>query len=336
MHNDTRVNYEQYLSQLAQLNGVSSAEKQFAVTPSVQQTLEKRMQESSAFLEKVNIHGVREKEGEKIGLGVTGTIAARTDTTTDDRVPREMADLSSQRYNCQFTEYDTALRYSTLDQWAKFPDFQTKLRDAILRQQALDRIMVGFNGTHVATKTNRATYPMLQDVNKGWLQKYRDDKPENVMTEGADGADVVNVGDGGHYKNLDALIFDAVNNLIAPWHAERTDLVVVVGRQLLADKYFPLIDKTNPPTEMRALDLVISEKRLGGLQAVRAPFVPAGTALVTPLVNLSIYYQEGARRRHVQENPKRSRIENYESSNDDFVVEDYDAGCLIENITLVS
>lgn len=334
MENETRKLYEQYLSQIANLNGVSSPEKTFAVTPSVQQTLEKRIQESSEFLGKINIVGVRDKSGEKVGLGVSGTIASRTDTSTKDRVPREMVSLDGNQYDCQFTEYDTSLRYATIDQWAKFPDFQTKLRDAIIRQQALDRIMVGFNGTSIAAETDRATNPLLQDVNKGWLQKYRENKPESVMDEGGQ-TGVVRIGNGGDYANIDALVFDAVNNNVASWHAERTDLVAIVGRALLADKYFPLIDKENAPTEMRALDVIVSEKRLGGLQAVRVPFVPAGVIFITPLSNLSVYFQEGARRRHLTENPKRSRIENYESSNDDFVIEDYDAGCLIENITLI-
>lgn len=30
--------------------------------------------------------------------------------------------------------------------------------------------------------------------------------------------------------------------------------------------------------------------------------------------------------------PKRDRIENYESINEDYVIEDYAAGCLVENI----
>jgi hypothetical protein len=102
---------------------------------------------------------------------------------------------------------------------------------------------------------------------------------------------------------------------------------------MLADKYFPLIQQNaETPTEARALDLIISQKRVGGLQAVRAPFVPDGSVLITSLANLSLYWQLGSRRRYVLDNPKRNRIENYESSNDAYVVEDYGFGCLVENI----
>ncbi|MCW0033895.1 phage major capsid protein, P2 family, partial [Burkholderia pseudomallei] len=54
------------------------------------------------------------------------------------------------------------------------------------------------------------------------------------------------------------------------------------------------------------------------------------------LSNLSIYYQEGARRRTLKEVPERDRIENYESSNDAYVVEDFGCGCVAENIELAA
>ena len=56
--------------------------------------------------------------------------------------------------------------------------------------------------------------------------------------------------------------------------------------------------------------------------------------LITKLSNLSIYWQDGARRRHIEEEPKRNRIVNYESSNDAYVVEDYDCVALVENIVM--
>jgi hypothetical protein len=54
---------------------------------------------------------------------------------------------------------------------------------------------------------------------------------------------------------------------------------------------------------------------------------------ITTFENLSIYWQENTRRRTIVDNAKRDQVENYESSNDAYVVEDYGAGCLIENIT---
>jgi hypothetical protein len=109
----------------------------------------------------------------------------------------------------------------------------------------------------------------------------------------------------------------------------------VVSRDLLHENYFPRVYKDQDATDVLATDLIISQKRVGGLQAVRVPYMPTGTLMVTALDNLSIYYQETARRRHLKDVPERDRVENYESSNDAFVVEDYDRGCVVENIEQV-
>ena len=131
---------------------------------------------------------------------------------------------------------------------------------------------------------------------------------------------------------LPASLPDAVNELIEPWYQEDPNLVVIVGRKLLHDKYFPLIQKYDQPTESRALDLMVSQRRIGNQQAMKVPFMLDKGIFITSLSNLSLYWQEGSRRRVVVDNAKRDRIENYESSNDAYVVEDYGFGCLIENI----
>ncbi|GIX38032.1 MAG: phage capsid protein [Silanimonas sp.] len=336
MRNDTRLQFHAYVEQVARLNGVPSATEKFTVDPSVQQTLETKMQESSAFLQRINIIGVTEQEGEKLGLGIGSPIASTTNTVTQDRQTRDPTTLDAQPYRCEQTNSDTHISYAKLDAWAKFRDFQTRVRDAILRRQALDRILIGFNGVSRAATSNPSTNPLLQDVNKGWLQHYREQAPQRVLAAGGGGGTVkVGSAAGADYGNLDALVYDAVANMIEPWYAEDTELVVICGRSLLHDKYFPLINAQTVPSEKLAADLIVSQKRMGGLPAMRVPGFPDNALLITRLDNLSIYWQEGARRRTIIDNPKRDRIENYESSNDAYVVEDFGAGCLVENIELV-
>lgn len=337
MRNDTRKLFTAYLAQVAALNGVDSAATKFAIEPSVQQKLEQRMQESSEFLGQIGIVGVDELIGEKVGIGVSGTISSRTDTTGSGvRTPRDVSALDNQKYEAKQTDFDTAIRYSQLDAWAKFPEFQALLRDAIIKRQALDRIMIGFNGTSVAPTTNRSTNPLLQDVNVGWLQQYRNNAPQRVLKDGkATGKIVIGNGSTADYNNMDALVFDAVANLIDPWHRKDPGLVVILGSNLVHDKYFPLVNKEQPASEKLATDMILSQKRMGGKQPVEVPYVPDGAMLITSLQNLAIYWQIGGRRRYVQENPSKNRIENYESSNDAYVVEDYGLGCLVENIELL-
>ena len=333
MRNETRRLFDAYTAEVAKLNGVGRVDTKFSVNPTVQQRLETKIQESSQFLSKVNVYGVPEQEAEKVGLGVSGPVASTTDTTKQDRQTADISTLDGLRYRCEQTNSDTHITYQKLDAWAKFKDFQTRIRDAIIKRQALDRMTIGFNGVKRVPTSDRATNPLLQDVNRGWLQYLRELAPQRVMKEGK-AAGKVAVGAGGDYGNLDALVFDVVNHLVEPWYAEDPELVVVCGRQLLADKYFPIINQPNRPTDTLAVDMIVSQKRIGNLPAVRVPYFPANGLLVTRLDNLSIYYQDGARRRTIVDNAKRDRIENYESSNDAYVIEDLGCAALVENIAI--
>jgi len=335
MRNETRIKFNEYTGQLAKLNAITSAMVQFNVQPSVQQTLETKMQESVEFLQMINVIPVNDMKGEKVGVGIGSTIAGRTDTTTKDRQPIDPSALYPHGYECAKTDYDTMIGYAKLDAWAKFPDFQTRIRDAIITRQGLDRIMIGWHGTSAANDTDRTANPLLQDVNIGWLEHIRQDAPAQVMAEGEPDSGKIYIDPtNGDYKNIDALVFDVVSELIKPWYQDDTDLVVICGRKLLSDKYFPIINDAGDNQNKLAAQVLVSQKQIGGLKAVRVPFFPEDAMLITKLENLSIYWQEGARRRHIEEEPKRNRIVNYESSNDAYVVEDYDCVALVENIVI--
>lgn len=342
MKNDTRRAFDLYCATLANLNQVSlsALASKFAVSPTVQQTLENRIQESSQFLKSINNIAVSEQMGNKIGLGIGSTVASTVDTTQNDRAPFDPTEMDEQGYVCSQTNFDTAIRYAKLDAWAKFPDFQARVRSMILQRQALDIITIGFNGTSRAANSDRNANPLLQDVNIGWLEKIRQFAPQRHLAEVEAGSEKILVGgsatSANGYKNLDALVVDAVNNLIDPWHREDTDLVVVVGRELMHDKYFPLINSDQAPTERIAANMLVSQNRVGNLQAVRVASFPANAMMISRLDNLSRYYQEGGRRRSIIDNPKRDQIENYESSNDAYVVEDYGMAALVENIEMVA
>lgn len=124
--------------------------------------------------------------------------------------------------------------------------------------------------------------------------------------------------------------------LLPEWHRGDTELVVIVGHDLVDDKYFNIAQQTGTTaTEVEATDRILrSSKTLGGLPAVRVPFFPANGILITRLDNLSIYNQEGTRRRRLADEPEYDRIANYESVNMDYVVEDYELVSLVENIVI--
>lgn len=336
MKTTTREKLTHYVNTLATLNGVSAeaVTSKFAVAPSVQQRLEKRIQDTSEFLKSINVIGVSEAEGETLMLGVSGPIASTQNTDTAERQPRDVSTLTANKYRCVQTNYDTHIKYQTMDAWAKFPDFQTKLRGSITKRIALDRIMIGFNGKSRADTSNPTIHKNLEDINIGWLEKIRTAAPQRVMSEQAATPGKITVGVGHEYVNLDALVYDVVNSKIEPWLRNDTNLVAIVGRELMADKYFPLVNQNHRPEDILAADMICSQSRIGHLPAVQVPFMPANAILITRLDNLSIYYQDGGMRRSVIDNPRRDRIETYQSSNDAYVVENYDGAALVENIVL--
>ncbi|MDL2174728.1 phage major capsid protein, P2 family [Stutzerimonas sp. FeSN7] len=336
MRNETRKLFNGYLQQVAKLNGVDNATEKFNVTPTVQQKLETAIQEASGLLKSINIIGVEQQEGESLLLGVNGPIASRTNTAGGNRRnPADRSALTKDSYVCKQTNFDSAFPYALIDAWAKFPDFQVRLSSSITERQALDRIMIGFNGTSAAAVSDLATNQLLQDVNIGWLQKIRTGAADRVLDEVVDASGKVTVGATGDYKTLDGVVFDALQ-MLDPWHRSHPNLVVMVSRDLLHDKLLAAVEKGAASNqEENAADQIVTKARLGGLPIVDAPFFPAGTVLVTTLSNLSIYFQEGARRRHVKDEPEYDRIADYQSSNDAYVIEDFGLVALVENIEAV-
>ncbi|RCK44810.1 capsid protein [Thalassospira profundimaris] len=327
MKNNTRNMFNAYAAHIAQLNGIDDATTKFSVEPTIEQKMEDRIQEQADFLQEINIVPVDEMSGEVIGLGIDNPVASRTDTTNKDRSPRPVGSMTRRTYTAKKTDFDTYITYKQLDTWAKFPDFQPRLRNKVIEQIARDRMMIGFNGLTAEPETDLASNPLLQDVNTGWLQHIRNDAGERVL-------DGIKVGDGGDYNNMDAFVFDAVNELLDPWYRDDSGLVAITGRALLSDKYLGLVNANDKPTEKIALRTLMSNKTLGNLPGMGVPFFPSRGILITKMSNLSIYWQTGSRRRQIADNPKRDRIEDFNSVNEAYVVEDFGACALLDNILL--
>lgn len=338
MQPETREKLDAYTAEIGKINGAKNVAQTFNVTPSVAQSIELRLQETSHFLSLVNIVQVAEEAGEKIGVGVANQPLAYRIGSDGTRTPVDPIAMDSTSYLCRKTDFDTQITYRQLDQWAKFPNFQRLVRDAILGQVARDRIMIGWNGTSAAAETNRTANPMLQDVNIGWLEKLRLSAPARVMSEAIPGTGKVRIGLTGDYVDLNALVYDLINNIIDPWHRtalEELGFVVIMSRDLNADRLFPLVQTVQPPSEMMAADVIMRSGKAAGIPVVNVPFFPASSLLITPLNNLSIYWQSGTRRRRIVDNPARDRIEDYQSVNEAYVIEDLGKCAFVENIQFV-
>lgn len=312
--------YLQLQDDLAEAYSIDDATRTFAVEPTHAQELNEQITERVDFLGRINVIGVTEIKGEKVLLGLSGPATSRTDTDQNDREPRHLLDLQNNVYELFHTETDVALKFATIDAWSKFPEFARKYLEAVQKRIALDRILIGWNGTHVAKQTSITNYPLLQDVNKGWLQIAREQIPEQVL-KSTDPEVKIKIGKGGDYENLDAAVHD-VKQMIDPVFRDEGDLIAIIGSDLLAhDKGKLYAAQGQTPTEKERIEDAQVIATYGGLPAFLIPFFPAKGILVTSWANLSIYFQDTSWRRHLLENPKRSRVEDYNGRNEGYVIE---------------
>lgn len=143
---------------IAESYGVDLATKMFSVDPTIAQELNDAITAKSDFLGRINVIPVTEIKGQKVFIGVSGPVTGRTNTKTTDREAKDASSLDQSTYELSSTESDVGLPYAKIDAWAKFPDFHQRYSAAVQKQIALDRIMVGFHGTHAAVQTDIAQY----------------------------------------------------------------------------------------------------------------------------------------------------------------------------------
>lgn len=350
---------------IASMNGASrGVAHQFALDPTAEQRLEDLQRESVGFLSRINMPSVTQLNGQVIGIGTNNMIGRRISRPNLPRKPGYAGRLTDRKYQLYSTLFDTMLPWELIDSWSKFPDFAQRYAKHVAISIALTRITVGWNGVEAAADTDPEAHPLGEDLNIGWLQKLRLEKPAHVM-----GRETVNIGGvitatgaakpiyigknsdtaDGDYKNIDALAYDLIGGMPS-WARNSTDHVVVVSQDLVDEKYFPMVNRPLAETidggkstsDQTVSDIVMSTKQIGGRPAAIAPFFPEGTMLVTPLgrsnasdsSNLSIYWQEGSRRRYIKDEPENmAALVDYNSVNEGYVIEDTDFAVMAENIT---
>lgn len=324
------------ISEVAAAQGISKEQVSngYTIAPTAVQIMYDEIAQNTELLQKINLRPKTEKVGEVIGLS-SGLIGSNTDTTGagKERKPKPIHNLSGRKYSLEKTNFDAALRYDEIDQWAHLTDFPKHVNKKIAESIALSLVTIGMNGTSRADDSDASANTMLQDVAKGWLQKMREENKARCI--GTAGTSVTSVPHGPgatNYKNLDAVVTDALN-IMDERFADRSDFVVLTSRRTVGDKYLRIVNKSGETaTEIEAGGRLNKERTLGGLPVMYVPNMPQNTLLITPLSNLSIYYQISGERRLIVDNPRKDQLESLQSKNIDFIVEEYGAAVLIENL----
>lgn len=163
----------------AQVDGISS----FPVPLKTHERLVNLVndQDTTGFLRRVNTPLVAETEGKLLYGDMAEHVLKRSNPPSAARAPSVTASQKARAYKLLSTEADLLLSWDKLNAYARFPNFQATLRTQLATRIANDRLYVGWNGTddsqaHVDSSN-------IDALNKGWLQRLRDEKAANVISE---------------------------------------------------------------------------------------------------------------------------------------------------------
>lgn len=274
------------------------------------------IQQRSDFLKAINVDYVTDISGYKLRGATEKSITGRK------KDGRYLARLDHTQGKYQLAETDSGIivPWAMFDNFARFGDRLAALYAEFVQTQiALDQLKVGWYGKSVAENTSAVD---MSDVNKGWMQLAREEKPENVMEDGATVGKIKIFGEGADFENLDHLAAELKSGIDLR-HRDRNDLVFLVGADLIG-KEAELINKAHglTPTEKAVLGSQNLLGSFGGMRGIVPPNFPARGAVVTTLSNLSIYVQDASVRRSYRNDEDRKGIIDSYYRNEGYVVED--------------
>lgn len=325
MRNETRLAYNQLLTSMAVAYAVANEDttKKFAITIPKETKLNDAIQENNAFLNRITVMPVTDMKGQALRLGVNGLLAKRTDTAGgSSRKGTALGAPTGTEWEVAKTEFDVGIDYATLDQWARLGDLREKYMPVVYNAIGLDRMSVGFHGTSVAVVTDPVVNPLGEDVNIGWLELVKVNKPTHYLEEVVALSNAIKIGETGDYKNLDALVADLFASI--PVEHRTGSEVAIVGSSLVAADTNKLYS-THGTTPSEKQDILMMQNSYGGLPTMQVPkFHPMGVLVVDPK-NLHLYYQEGRTRRSTKDESDIDTVVDYISSNDAYAIGNLDA-----------
>jgi len=319
MKQTTRKLYNAMTVRLAKTYGVDSVTETFSASPETEQRLQDKIVEQDNFLQRINVITVAEIKGQNILGSASGPSSGRTDTSVDgqERTPKDLLGLDTYGYQLYQTNSDVYMKYATMDAWAKFKDLAERYARYLQQRIANDRSLIGWYGESAAADTDLTTYPLMQDVNEGWIQYMKVKKAANILLTGTKQAGEIRIGTDGDFLNLDHAVSDLVEGI--PQFL-RQNLVALIGSELLGMEKSALYQAIAlKPTEKTLATASLTS--FGGIPVDTPNNFPPRGIVITSYDNLSIYVQEGTWRRHLKDKPEKDRVEDFNSRNEGYVVE---------------
>lgn len=293
----------------------------FDDNPQEQAKVLKRLKTNRLF-KLLNIYETRFERGDAMGLYTP--IAGTTNTAAGETRKPKNALAPNVEYHCQQLNIDAYIRYAQIDACNLEDDPVMTMLKLLDHQTLKGLLMVAWQGVKRSPTSDPTQNPLAQDTHKGFLQKIREGKPTAVINN-------VEVGEGKQYATLNALIKAGLAK-IAPAYAMGGEMVAICGREIVGNSQTTLT--LDDFSEELGEFLTLSQRKIGGLPVLTIPYFPSNAILITSLKNLSLYVHLNNIRRFMIEQPENDRLANYFSMPVDYIVEDFNACCLIENVEI--
>lgn len=277
--------------------------------PKKEISLNRDMQNFSGFLRLVNVLPRSQQRGGSLMVTNQGRVTKTNDTITgQERRPSDPKESKLNEYEMVKAHSDFRLHDDDIDSMSEFPDWVDLYRASFLEAMSNDRIIIGWHGEKHEKTSDLSKNPLLQDVNKGWLQLLKERAPSQVLKGGKESG-VIKIGSksaGGDYTNLDHLVQDLLQGI--PLHKRSPGLTALVSESIMGGAegvYYQ--EQGNKPTEKVRIQEKAVTGMYGGLDSMPAPFMPQTGMVLTGLArngqqysNLSIYWQTNSWRRSVE------------------------------------
>lgn len=301
----------------------------FEVAPVMETKLRKAILGSSDILSKINMFDVQQISGRAVTLGSDKLATGRK---SGGRFSGRGIDLDEDKYELKVTDSVIDVGWELLAAWINSGtqgEFNNKLNSHTNEQFASDIVRVGWNGTHAAKNTDPDAFPNGEDINEGWHARVMRLAPDQIVTAGENGITIYFDPDGekdangklkAHYKTLDAMASDLINNHMPERFHNASDLVVLVGRDLVSAAQYKLFTEADKPSEHNEAQLL--SKSIAGRPAYVPAYFPGNRMVITSFKNLSVYTQKGSRRRKIKDNDDKACLESFYWRMEGYMVED--------------
>ncbi|PMJ92851.1 phage major capsid protein, P2 family [Vibrio sp. 10N.261.55.A7] len=322
---------EEYCQALASANAVVDVSKQFNISPPMETKLRQGILQSVGFLSMIAMLTVDQIKGQVVDVGDSGLVTGRKQND------RFYAELGQNGHTYELTETDSGafINWQTMTQWANSGskgEWAKLMNNAITRNFGLDILRIGFHGTSIASgDTDPSTNPLGQDVNKGWLTIVKEKAAGQVLSSAV--LDPTGQAEDS-YKNLDSLANDLENTTIHEVFQGDEDLVVLVGRDLVAAEQHRLLESANTPTEHKAAQSLA--KTINGRKAYTPPYFPPKAMWITTLKNLQVLTQKGTQWRKSRNEEDRKRFETSYLRMEGYAVGRFEKFAAIEAVTIAA